>query len=170
MSDEFDDALDPTLRHRDTRAPEAASARHPALASRLISRLYVAANRPLRVKLLACLLRPLSPLGMVAIAAGAFGGFLHRGDTEGLKIVIDDVARFSKEQIGELGRFVEQVSPEALQSFASLILDNPVGIAAFSASAALLLLRGLQHSTGVKPMPATEPGNESSRRDRGVTR
>lgn len=160
MSDEFDDALDPTLRHRDTWPPEAARGRYPPTASRLISRLYVAANRPLRAKLLACLLRPLSSLGLVAIAAGAFGGFLYRGNGDGLTVVVDDAARFSNEQIGELARFVEQVSPEALQSFASLILDNPVGIAAFSASAAVLLLRGLRPSPGVQSMPALEAYKE----------
>ena len=160
MSDEFDDALDPTLRHRDTQPPEAARDRCPPTASRLISRLWVAANRPLRAKLLACLLRPLSPLGLAAIAAGAFGGFLHRSDAGGLKVMSDDVARFSSEQIGELARFVEQVSPEALQSFASLILDNPVGIAAFSASAAVLLLRGLRPSPGAQSMPALEANKE----------
>ena len=115
MSDEFDDASYPTPPRRDARPPEATRGRYPPTASRLISRLYVAANRPLRAKLLACLLRPLSPLGLVAIAAGAFGGFLHRSDAGGLRIAIDDVSRFSSEQIGELARFVEQVSPEALQ-------------------------------------------------------
>lgn len=154
MSDEFDDAPDPTQLRRDTRPPEGARGRYPPTASRLISRLYVVANRPLRAKLLACLLRPLSPLGLVAIAAGAFGGFLHRSNAGGLRIAIDDVSRFSSEQIGELARFVEQVSPEALQGFASLILDNPAGIAAFSASAAVLLLRGLRPSPGAEPLLA----------------
>ena len=170
MSDEFDDALDPALGHQGTRPPEAPSGRPSLPASRLISRLYGAANRPLRAKLLACLLRPLSPLGLVAIAAGAFGSFLHRSDGEALRVVIDDVTRFSSEQIGELARFVEQVNPQALQSFASLILDNPVGLAAFSASAAVLLLRGLPHSADAQPMPATQPGHESTRRDDPATR
>ena len=94
--------------------------------------------------MLAGLLRPLSPLGLVAIAAGAFGGFLQRGGTEGVRVALDDVGRYTNDQIFELARFVEQVSPDALQQVASLVTDSPTGMAAFSVSVAMLLLRSLQ--------------------------
>lgn len=144
MSDEFDDLVDPALLQRDRAALEAANARPAPPVPRLVSRLYAAADLPLRAKLLACLLRPLRPLGLVAIAAGAFSGFLTRGAAGGIEIVISDVTRYSNEQITELARFVEQVSPEAVRQFAGLVADNPIGIAAFSTSAALLLLRALR--------------------------
>jgi hypothetical protein len=135
MSDEFDDAVEPVARRHGLQADSTVPF-HPT-APRLVSRLYAYADRPLRARLLACLVRPLGPLGLVAVAAGAFGALLQRG--EGIKVAIDDVARYSNEQILELARFVEQVSPEALRQFAALLADNPVGTAAFSASAALLL-------------------------------
>ena len=153
MSEEFDDAMEPVPKPLDALTQDGARTRSSAAVPRLVSRLYAAANRPLRAKLLACLLRPLGPLGLVAIASGAFAGFLQRGGAASAAVAIDDAARFSREQIAELARFVEQVSPDALQQFASLIADNPVGIAAFSASAAVLLLRALRRSMPAKPEP-----------------
>ena len=169
MSDEFDDASDPTRPPRDTRPSEAARGRCSPTDSRLISRLYVAANRPLQTKLLVFLLRPLSPLGLVAIAAGAFGGFLHRSNAGGLKVAIDDVSRFSSEQIGELARFVEQVSPHAagfrranpgqLRRHCRVQRRRPAAarIASFSRSGALPALRNA-------------PGGADARRSRCRTR
>jgi hypothetical protein len=144
LSDEFDDLSQAVDRRKDENAAEAASARTLIAAPRLVSRLYAAANQPLRAKLIACLVRPLGPLGLVAVAAGAFAGLLRHGSNGGSTLVIDDVARYSKEQVYELARFVEQVSPQALQQVATLAADSPVGIAAFSVSAAVLLLRVMQ--------------------------
>jgi hypothetical protein len=46
--------------------------------SKLVSEVYGEAEPSLRARLLGCLLRPVRPLGLVAVAAGAFSGFLHR--------------------------------------------------------------------------------------------
>lgn len=144
MSDEFDDLTAGLNRRHDMNTFDTAVARTGVVAPRLISRLYGAANQPLRTKLIACLVRPLGPLGLVAVAAGAFAGLLRRNSDGGITLVIDDVARYSNEQVYELARFVEQVSPQALQQVAALVSDKPVGFAAFSASAAMLLLRVMQ--------------------------
>jgi len=48
----------------------------------------------------------------------------------------------------ELARFVEQVSPDALQEFANQFTEPSMGVAAFSVSAALLLLRALHRGQG----------------------
>ena len=119
-------------------------------APRAIARLYACANRPLRVQLLACLLRPLSPLGLVAVAAGAFAGLLHR---DGIKVAIDEVTLFSGEQIAELARFVEQVEPNALEQFAALSASNPAALTTFGAAAVALLMQALRrsHTTGAEP-------------------
>jgi hypothetical protein len=153
MSDEFDDALDPVGWHRNSGAQETATTRPRTSAARLVSRLYGSANQSLRAKFLVCLVRPLSPLGLVAVATGAFAGFLRRGSTESatLTLTIDGVARYSSEQIFELASFVEQVSPDALRQFAVLLSDNPFGTTAFSASAAVLLLHVLRSH----PLPAS---------------
>ena len=144
MSDEFDDMLEPVPQTRGAKDLANVNARARVTAPRLISRLYASASQPLRAKLLAYLVRPLGPLGLVAVAAGAFAGLLRRGSSGGITVAIDDVARYSNQQVFELARFVEQVSPEALQQVAALISDNPVGTLAFSASAVVLLLRVLR--------------------------
>jgi hypothetical protein len=143
MSDEFDDAVDPCV----PAAPVATTVTAtPGRVARLTARLYASANLALRTRLLACLLRPLGALGTAAVAAGAFTVVLSRSGAGGLSIAIADVAQFSKEQIAELARFVEQVSPEALQQAAALVLDNAFGVGGFTASVAVLLALELHRS------------------------
>lgn len=164
MSDDFDDAIDATIWRRSPNHGEVRTVPARPPVARLASRLYATASAPLRAKMLAGLLRPLSPLGLAAIAAGAFAGFLHRGGEEGVRVALDDVGRYTNDQIFELARFVEQVSPDALQQVASLVTDSPVGMAAFSVSVAMLLLRSLQGtlamdrqiSTRVEPPPGED--------------
>jgi hypothetical protein len=156
MSDEFDDSVDAQIlrRHADTLTGAERPAR--ATAARLVSRLYATASTPLRVGMLACLLRPLTTLGLAAVASGAFASFLHRGGDSGAWVMLEDAGRYTSDQIFELARFVEQVSPDALQQLGSLISANPVETAAFSVSAALLLLRYLQRTAVPEaPTPAS---------------
>ena len=146
MSDEFDDAVDAL--------PVSTGARTAAergRAARLIGRLYGSANLALRTRFVACLVRPLSPLALAAIGAGAFTILLSRRGAGGISVAVADVARFSQEQIAELARFVEQVSPEALAQVAAMVADNPVGVGSFTASVAMLLaleLRGASATRG----------------------
>ena len=156
MSDEFDDAVERVPRPLDVVMGTEVGARSAAKVPRLAARLYAAADQPLRARLLACLLRPLGPLALVTIGAGAFAGFLQRSRAGSAVIGIDEAARISSEQIADLTHFVEQVSPETLQQFAALVADNPVGIAAFSASAAVLLLRAVRRSS-----PAPGPRDDT---------
>jgi len=147
MSDEFDDAVDP-IATNPTPGP-AAAASGDGRAARLMARLYASANLALRTRLVACLVRPLGSLGVAAVAAGAFTVVLSQRGAGGLGVAMADVAEFSKEQVAELARFVEQVSPEALQQAAGLVFENRVGVGAFTASVALLLALELRRaSTG----------------------
>ena len=141
----------------------------PDRAARLLARLYGSANLALRTRLVACLLRPLGSLGVAAVAAGAFTVVLSRRGAGGLGVAMADVAEFSKDQVAELARFVEQVSPEALQQAAGLVLDNSIGVGAFTASVALLLALELRRaSTGARPPPAARSGGRRvAARDRG---
>ena len=140
MSDEFDDAIaDPAL----ARAGSALSIENQRArlsAARLVSRLYAAASAPLRARMLACMLQPLGPLGIAAISAGAFGTFLHRRGGPGASVTLGEIGRYSSEQIYELARFVEQVSPESLRALAAVITDSRLGVAGFSASVAMMLM------------------------------
>lgn len=144
MSDEFDDAIDPVAAN----AAGAASALADGRTARLMARLYASANLALRTRLVACLLRPLGSLGVAAVAAGAFTVVLTRHGAGGLSLAMADAAQFSKEQVGELARFVEQVSPEALQQAAGMVFDNRFGVGAFTASVAVLLALELGNTRG----------------------
>ena len=148
MLDEFDDQPIPvsaiTVRSADALDSTGGGMR----VAKLVCRLYRAATPALRSRLLACLVKPLGTLGTVGIAAGAFGVLLHRSGSEGARAALDDVTRFSNDQVVELARFVEQVSPDALQEAARMFAEQPMGVAAFSVSAVLLLMRAMRQRTG----------------------
>lgn len=116
--------------------------------ARLVSRLYGAASAPLRSRVLACLVRPLGSLGLVAVASGAFARLVYRGDEAGAGMSIGDLAGYSSTQVFELARFAEQVSPDAIRQVAELVADNPAGASAFTAAVAMLLVRAVR---GVPP-------------------
>lgn len=103
--------------------------------ARLIARVYRAADAPLRVRMLDCLLRPLGTLSVAAVAAGAFGACLHG------RIAADGVGRFSREQVRELARFAHEVNPEVLRSLAELLSQPSAGVAAFSVAALVSVYR-----------------------------
>ena len=140
MPDKFEGATEVAPAHRRAAPLGRDNESTRVRTARLSARLYGAARAPLRVRMLAYLLRPLSPLGLVAIAAGAFAGLLHRGGDDAFRVALQDVGAYSKDQIFELARFVDQVNPDTLGQVASLIADSPTGIAAFSLSAALILV------------------------------
>ena len=106
----------------------------------LVSQVYQQAPMPLRPRLLECLLRPVGPLALVAIAAGAFRRFLYRLRRNAMPISIEDAARITADHVLELARYVEQSSPDVLLKFAALIAAHPLGIATVSGSALLTAL------------------------------
>ncbi|MBV9891930.1 MAG: hypothetical protein JO090_13725 [Rhizobacter sp.] len=155
MSDEFDDVPDPAVAAA-VPAPTVANGRAP----RLLARLYHSANHGLRTRLVACLVQPLGPLALASVAAGAFTALLSRSGAGGLSIAIDDAARYSRDQVAELARFVEQVQPDALLQAARLAAAHPTGVGAFSASVAVLL--AIELGRGVKS-PRRRDGQAAAR-------
>lgn len=174
MSDEFDDdtgdawtaAADHTVPQ--PRSPHAAG---QTAAPRLVARLYASADQGLRARMLNCLTRPLGPLGLVAVASGAFASFLARAATPGTTVAIEDAARFTREQVFELARFAEQVNPDVLQQLAGLFNDSPLGLAGVSAAALALLARTFQRTQELSiarpsESPAgADPGNDRLRHE-----
>jgi hypothetical protein len=152
MSDEFDELIEPSFRRTDPRPVDMPAARTLPSAPRLAARLFAVSNLALRARLIACLLRPLGPLGLAGVAAGAFAGFLTRSERLQASVDLARVARVSSEQILDLARFVEEVEPQALLHFAELISGSHLGLATFSASVLALLYRALRERT-----PATWP-------------
>ncbi|HEY8976157.1 MAG TPA: hypothetical protein VIN75_18225 [Burkholderiaceae bacterium] len=108
-------------------------------AARLAARLYAGATAVQRSRIVTTLCRPLGPLALVAVASGAFAGLLDRAGALGGTLQIDELAGFTRDQVFELARFVEQVSPEALQQVAGSVVENPWGVSALGAAAAVLL-------------------------------
>jgi len=144
MTDEFDEICLP-LQHQRARRPERdGTTRQRFPVARLVARAYRSASEPLRARMLACLLRPLGTLSLVAVASGAFGRFLHRDRATLDTSAIDEVARYSGDQFLELARFVHEVNPETLQQLVALLADNTMGVAALSASAIALIYRRMQ--------------------------
>lgn len=113
-------------------------------AARLASRLYAGAGAVQRSRIVATLLKPLGPLALVAVASGAFAGLLERVHALGATLPIDELGHFTREQVYELARFVEQLSPETLQQVAGAVTENPFGVSPFGAAAAVLLAMGLR--------------------------
>ena len=142
MPDEFDELSWPAS----AVPPLPAPGRQGDAIPRLITRIYARCDEGVRAAVLGCLLRPLGTLGLLAIAAGAFGSFLPRRSGEAVAVSVEDVSRFSVEQVAELVRFVAQVSPEALRQVADMLAAHATGVTAFTAPAVLLLLRALDRS------------------------
>jgi len=139
MAEEFEDEFEPEATAAERGLPVTGGVPAHGIAE-LVSQVYDQAPAPLRAKLLECLLRPVGPLALVAIAAGAFGRFLHRLSGDAVPISLDEAARITSSHVLELARYVEQCSPAALLRIGSLIADRPVGFATLSGSALLIAL------------------------------
>ncbi|MEO5695536.1 MAG: hypothetical protein ABIQ60_00215 [Burkholderiaceae bacterium] len=151
MSDEFDDPAWPCgCPLRSGRAQARVDRRHDTIA-RLISRLYRSADDSVRARTLACLLRPLGTLSLAAVAAGAFGRYIGQGRGVDQPIDLVGAVTHSREQIMELARFVHQVNPQVIEQVTDLMAENALGMAAFSASVAVLLYRRLRPQDAVAP-------------------
>lgn len=98
----------------------------------LVSAVYEESPPPLRTRLLECLVRPLGPLAVVAIAAGAFRHLLYRLRRDAKPISPDDLSRVTSTHVLELTRYVEQCSPDALLHIGALIANRPIDVVTIS--------------------------------------
>jgi hypothetical protein len=155
MTNDIDKTLEAEVTRRATALGiQTRQPRERSRAAHLASRLYLSAGAVQRSRIVATLLRPLGPLALVAVASGAFAGLLDRAGALGSALPIDELGHFTRDQVFELARFVEQVSPDALQQVAGAIAENPFGLTAFGAAAAVLLARAVatQVEEGSAPM------------------
>jgi hypothetical protein len=155
MNNDIDTALEAEVTRRatalgiETRQPGERSR-----AARLASRLYDGASAVQRSRIVVTLLRPLGPLAIVAVASGAFAKLLNPVNALGSTLPIGELTDFTREQVFELARFVEQVSPDALQQVAGSIAENPFGVSAFGVAAAVLLGSAVRaQGDGAQEMP-----------------
>jgi hypothetical protein len=141
MSDEFDDLPMQTIARDRAQQRDEPRGRMLSRIPELIAEVYRTAALPLRAKLLECLLQPVGPLGLVAIAAGTFGELLRRGNYARLTVSLEDASRISADQMLELARYVQQCNPETFQQITSVLADSPVGFAGLGGSVLLIALR-----------------------------
>lgn len=72
-------------------------------------------DRAMRERIVAGLLRPLSPLAVAAVASGAFAPHLARAaSARPTATFAGDLADHAPAQVRELARFTDQVNPQAL--------------------------------------------------------
>lgn len=114
----------------------------------LVADLFAKAPPPQRVRLLNGLLRPVGPLALVAIAAGAFGSLLPTPRWRGVSVTLDDAMRFSAGQVLELARYVEQKSPESFAELPQLLDNSPLWVGSLSGALLLLALRAWRRRVG----------------------
>ena len=82
-----------------------------------VAALYAQSSGPERVTLLNRLLRPLGPLALVTVAAGAFGGLLPSGPDarwREAEVSLDDTRRLGTAQVLALADYVAQKDPGVL--------------------------------------------------------
>jgi hypothetical protein len=119
---------------------------HRDVAPKLVGRLYRQVNERIRAEMLDCLLRPLNPLGLVAIARGAFAPFLDHRPTPNNPSDMEAVSGFTSDQITALAEFVEQVDPQAVVDAGAVVTDHAAEVPAYSTTTALLLMQVAQAS------------------------
>ena len=124
----------------DSQVVVAAQGRTARCVPELVAELYRDAPAVVRARLLECLLRPVGPLAIVTIGAGAFAHLLYRLRLNGVPVSLDDASRVSAEHVLQLARFVEQCSPHALLRIGALIAGSPICVASVSGSALLVAL------------------------------
>ncbi len=114
----------------------------------LVADLFAKAAPPQRVRLLNGLLRPVGPLALVAIAAGAFSNLLPTTRWHIASASLDDAMRLTAGQVLELARYVEQKRPEAFMQLPELLADSPLWVNSLGAALLLLALRAWQRRVG----------------------
>jgi len=127
------------LEHRPAAAAELAP---------LVADLFARAAPPQRVRLLNGLLRPVGPLALVAIAAGAFANLLPTSRWHIASASLDDAMRLTAGQVLELARYVEQKSPEAFMQLPELLADSPLWVSSLGGALLLLALRAWRRRQG----------------------
>jgi len=89
------------------------------------------------------LLRPVGPLALAAVAAGAFASLLPER-WSGVQVRLEDVLfRIQADHVLDLARYVEQKSPEWLWSLPDALAASPLLMSTLSGA---LLLTALRHS------------------------
>jgi hypothetical protein len=138
----------PTPPPDDARAASAAAVAATADVPVLVAAVYREAPPSLRQRLLNHLLRPVGPLALVAVAAGAFANLLPPGRWSGAQVQLDDVWTIRPDQVLDLAQYVEQKAPELLWRLPDVLAANPVVLGTLSGALLLMALRARRQGSG----------------------
>ena len=136
----------PTTPQDDARADIGAAAE--ADVPVLVAAVYREAPPSLRQRLLNHLLRPVGPLALVAVAAGAFAKLLPSGRWSSAQVQLDDVWTIRPDQVLDLAQYVEQKAPEMLLMLPDVLAANPVVLGTLSGALLLMALRARRQAAG----------------------
>lgn len=114
----------------------------------LVADFYAEAPPPLRMTLLRTLLRPVGPLALAGIAAGAFASLLPASRWQGARVTPESVSDIGADAVFELARYVEQKSPELLTRLPDAVGDSRVWMATVSGALLLMALRAIERDRG----------------------
>src|SRR5262245_19429924 len=92
----------------------------------LVAKLYDEAPAPQRQRLLNHLLRPVGPLALVALAAGAFARLLPPGRWSSAQVQLDDVWTIGPDQVLALAQYVEQKAADLLWRLPEVVAASPL--------------------------------------------
>lgn len=114
--------------------------------SRLIAKVYAAAPPLTQRKLLGHLLRPLGLLSLAVVSNGIFAKILSRGGWMEQNVSLEDVQSIQPGDVASLVDYVLQVSGDAINGLAQLLLASPnlMGSVAATVLVTLLLQRTSQ--------------------------
>ncbi len=107
----------------------------------LVAALYREAPAPLRQRLLNHLLRPVGPLALAAVAAGAFARLLPSGRWSSAQVQLEDVLSIRPDQVLDLARYVDQKAPEMLLRLPDVLSSSPLLLGTLSGALLLMALR-----------------------------
>lgn len=124
-----------------------------ALISELVGQVFESAPAGERSQLLRHLIRPLGVLSLVGIANGIFAKLRFRGGWSDCLINVDDIRSVHADDVVVLVNHVQQISVEAVDGLAQLLMRSPalVGSAAAVLLISLLLERASARRMGRVP-------------------
>jgi hypothetical protein len=110
-----------------------------SVVTQLVSKVYESAPPELRSQLLERLIQPLGLLSLLSIAGGVFAKFRLRGNWHNLQGRIEEIKNVQASDVAALAERTQQVSAEALNGLAQILMNSPA-IASSAAAATLLAL------------------------------
>lgn len=110
----------------------------------LLADFYEEAPSAVQAGLVTEMLKPVGPLALVAVAAGAFSRLLPSRPSQPVEVTPEMMGSIGPDQVFELTRYVEQKSPELLAKLPDLVGSPQIWMATASGALLLMALRSMR--------------------------